>query len=145
MQKSSTDSHTNVRSQCGILLFFVPFALALITSPGIRAATVNVNCNTGGAVGRIVNRLKAGDAVLVQGTCQENILIPAQLQPSPSMGGATRRSRRRIQRRDQRGCFRNLRSPSPSNDFLQILALQQEFLMTRPLTYASRRAASDSA
>ena len=79
LQKSSTDRHTSVQSQCGIL-FFVPFALGLIIAPGIGAATVNVDCSTGGGVGRIVNRLKTGDVVLVQGTCQENILIQAHLQ-----------------------------------------------------------------
>ena len=80
LRESATDRHTNVRSQCGISLFFVPFALGLIMTPGIGAVTVNVDCNTEGAVGRIVNRLKTGDVVLVQGTCHENILIQAQVQ-----------------------------------------------------------------
>lgn len=77
LRTSPTDGHDNVRSQCGILLLFV---LGLTVTPHIGAATVNVDCNAGGAVGPILNRLKTGDVVLVQGTCQENILIQAQLQ-----------------------------------------------------------------
>ena len=73
---SPAGGHDNVRSQCGILLFFV---LGLTVAPHIGAATVNVDCNAGGAVGPILNGLKTGDVVLVQGTCQENILIQAQL------------------------------------------------------------------
>lgn len=69
-----------MRSQCGILLFVLPFALGLTAAPHAGAATVNVDCSTGGAVGPSLNGLKSGDVVLVQGTCQENILIPAQLQ-----------------------------------------------------------------
>jgi len=61
-------------------LFVLPFALGLTAAPHVGAATVNVDCSTGGAVGPILNGLKSGDVVLVQGTCQENILIPAQLQ-----------------------------------------------------------------
>jgi nitrous oxidase accessory protein NosD len=68
-----------VRSECGILLFVVPVALGL-TAPPIGAATVNVDCNTGGAVGPILNGLKSGDVLLVQGTCRETILVQAQLQ-----------------------------------------------------------------
>lgn len=64
------------------LLFVV---LGLAAAPGkcsshIGAATVNVDCNAGGAVGPILTGLKIGDVVFVQGTCQENILIQAQLQ-----------------------------------------------------------------
>ena len=73
----STDGHSNVRSQCGLLLFFV---LGLTAVPHIGAATVTVDCTAGGAVGPILNGLKTGDVLLVQGTCQENILIQAQLQ-----------------------------------------------------------------
>ncbi len=76
LKTSSIHSHSKVRSQCGILLFLV---LGLTAAPHIGAATVNVDCNAGGAVGPILNGLKTGDVVLVQGTCQENILIQAQL------------------------------------------------------------------
>jgi parallel beta-helix repeat protein len=80
VNRSSTERQGTVRSQCGILLFVLPFALGLTAAPHVGAATVNVDCSTGGAVGPILNGLKSGDVVLVQGTCQENILIPAQLQ-----------------------------------------------------------------
>ena len=80
LEDSSTDGHTNVRSQCGILLLLFPVALRLVGAASIGAATVNVDCNTRGAVSPIVNGLKTGDVVLVQGTCQENILIQAQVQ-----------------------------------------------------------------
>jgi parallel beta-helix repeat protein len=76
---SSANKHGIVRAQFGILLFVVP-ALGLTAARHIDAATVNIDCNTGGAVGPILNGLKNGDVLLVQGTCQENILIPAQLQ-----------------------------------------------------------------
>src|SRR5215204_2215973 len=80
LNKSSTERQSTVRSQCGILLFVLPFALGLTAAPHVGAATVNVDCSTGGTVGPTLNGLKSGDVVLVQGTCQENILIPAQLQ-----------------------------------------------------------------
>src|SRR6266480_1111235 len=76
LKTSSIHSHSKVRSQCGILLFLV---LGLTAVPHIGAATVNVDCNAGGAVGPILNGLKTGDVVLVQGTCQENLVIQAQL------------------------------------------------------------------
>jgi len=65
-----------MRSQ-RLLLFLV---LGLSATPHVGAATVTVDCDAGGAVGRILNDLKIGDVLLVQGTCQENILIQAQLQ-----------------------------------------------------------------
>jgi len=76
LKTSSIHCHSRVRAQCGILLFF---ALGRTAAPHIGAATVNVDCNAGGAVGPILNGLKTGDVVLVQGICQENILIQAQL------------------------------------------------------------------
>src|SRR5262245_49665734 len=45
----------------------------------VAAESVNVDCNTGGAVGPTVARLKPGDVVLVQGTCRENILIQVEV------------------------------------------------------------------
>ena len=80
LNTSSGNRHGTVRSQWGILLFVVPVALGLNAAPRIGAATVNVDCNTGGAVGPTLNGLKNGDVLLVQGTCQENILIQAQVQ-----------------------------------------------------------------
>ena len=80
LKTSSPDRHNNVRLQWGNLLCSVPLTLGLTAAPAIGAATVNVDCNTGGAVGRILSGLTTGDVVLVQGTCQENILLQAQLQ-----------------------------------------------------------------
>lgn len=57
-----------------VLLFLV-----LTAAPKIGATTLSVDCNKGGAVGPVLSRLKPGDVVLVQGTCQENILIQAEL------------------------------------------------------------------
>ena len=54
--------------------------LGLSAAPPIGAATVNVDCSAGGAVGPILSGLKPGDVVLVQGTCQENIVIQPELQ-----------------------------------------------------------------
>lgn len=63
--------------KAGIVTFIVLLFLGL--TPNIGATTLNVDCNKGGAVGPILNRLKPGDVVLVHGTCQENILIQAEL------------------------------------------------------------------
>ena len=41
----------------------------------MSAATVTVDCNTGGAIGPALGKLKPGDVLLVQGTCRENVLI----------------------------------------------------------------------
>jgi hypothetical protein len=73
----STEGHSKVRSQFRLLLFLV---VSLAAVPPVGAATVTVDCNAGGTVRPILNGLKTGDALLVQGTCQENILIQAQLQ-----------------------------------------------------------------
>lgn len=54
--------------------------LGLTAGGKIGAITINVDCNKGGAVGPILNRLKPGDVVLVHGTCRENILIQPELQ-----------------------------------------------------------------
>jgi parallel beta-helix repeat protein len=63
----------------GIVPFIVLLALGLTAAQRIGAATVNVDCNAGGAVGPILSSLKPGDIVLVHGTCQENILIQPEL------------------------------------------------------------------
>ena len=66
--------------KAGMVTFIVLFFLGLTAAPKIGATTVNVDCNKGGAVGPILSTLKPGDVVLVHGTCQENILIQAELQ-----------------------------------------------------------------
>jgi parallel beta-helix repeat protein len=73
----STDSNTKVRTQWLVLLFLV---LGLGAVRPISAATVTVDCDAGGAVGRVLNSLEPGDVLLVQGACRENILIQAQFQ-----------------------------------------------------------------
>jgi nitrous oxidase accessory protein NosD len=60
-------------------LFFL-FLAGLTAAPQTGTATVTVDCNNGGTVGRILNSLKIGDVVLVRGTCRENVLIQAELQ-----------------------------------------------------------------
>ena len=54
----------------GIVTFIVLLFIGLIAAPKIPAATITVDCNKRGAVGPILSRLKPGDVVLVQGTCQ---------------------------------------------------------------------------
>jgi parallel beta-helix repeat protein len=66
--------------KAGMMTFIVLIFIGLTAPPKIGAKTVNVDCNRGGAVGSIVSRLKPGDVVMVHGTCQENILIQAELQ-----------------------------------------------------------------
>jgi parallel beta-helix repeat protein len=51
----------------------------LAAAPQASAATVDVDCNAGKSVGAILSSLKSGDVVLVQGTCQENVLLPPEL------------------------------------------------------------------
>jgi parallel beta-helix repeat protein len=53
--------------------------VGLTTGSRVAAETATVDCNTGGAVGSTLARLKPGDVLLAQGTCRENILIQAGL------------------------------------------------------------------
>ena len=57
----------------------VLLGLGFTAASRVAAETVTVDCDTGGAVGPILARLKPGDVVLVQGTCRENILIQPEL------------------------------------------------------------------
>lgn len=63
----------------GTMIGIVLLALRL-TAAQTGAATVNVDCRTGGAVGPILSTLKPGDVVMVHGTCRENLLIQPELQ-----------------------------------------------------------------
>jgi parallel beta-helix repeat protein len=67
-------------NQVGIVTCIVLLAPGVTAIRQIGAATVNVDCNTGGTVGPILSSLKPGDVVLVHGTCRENVLIQAELQ-----------------------------------------------------------------
>src|SRR5258706_8382312 len=67
-------------SSLHLVTFIVLLPIGLTAAPQSGAATVNVDCNTGRAVGPILSRLKPGDLLLVHGTCQENILIQPELQ-----------------------------------------------------------------
>jgi nitrous oxidase accessory protein NosD len=67
-------------NQVKIVTCIALLALGLTAVAQTRAASVNVDCNTGGAVGPILSSLKPGDVVLVHGTCRENVLIQAELQ-----------------------------------------------------------------
>src|SRR5947207_2744856 len=61
----------------GIVICLILLCLGLTVVSRVTAETATVDCNTGGAVGPVLARLKPGDVVLVQGTCRENILIQA--------------------------------------------------------------------
>ena len=54
--------------------------LCLAIDAHVRAATVNIECDRGGAIGPILPTLKPGDVILVQGTCRENLLIQPEVQ-----------------------------------------------------------------
>jgi parallel beta-helix repeat protein len=64
-----------VAKQVGVVIVFL--GLGLTAASRVAAETATVDCNTGGAVGPTLARLKPGDVLLVQGTCRENILIQA--------------------------------------------------------------------
>ena len=65
--------------------------LALGLAAQTEAATVNVDCSTGGALGPMLPTLKPGDVVMVHGTCRENLLIQPSLEriTLDGQGGAT--------------------------------------------------------
>jgi hypothetical protein len=63
-----------------ILTCAVLVPLCLTAVPFVRAATVNVDCNAGAAIGPILGSMKPGDVILVQGTCRENLLIESEVQ-----------------------------------------------------------------
>ena len=65
--------------QVGIVTCIVLLALGLTAASQLGAATLNVDCNKGGAVGRILSRLKPGDVVFLHGTCRENIVIQPEI------------------------------------------------------------------
>ena len=65
--------------RAGELALLLLFASGLTAVPDAGAATVVVDCNAGGAVGPMLSGLKAGDVLFVRGTCQENIVIAAQV------------------------------------------------------------------
>lgn len=65
-------------SKCfSVAASMVHFGLVLIAASHVVAATVAVDCDAGGALGPALASLKPGDVLSVQGTCRENIVIPA--------------------------------------------------------------------
>lgn len=62
--------------------------LISLTSLGLTAQqrqadesrSVTVDCNGGGAINRVLNNLKPGDVVLVQGRCLENVVMQSERQ-----------------------------------------------------------------
>jgi len=52
--------------------------LWLLVSTG-EAATVAVDCDTGGTIGGRLSSLRPGDTLAVGGTCNENVVIPAEV------------------------------------------------------------------
>jgi parallel beta-helix repeat protein len=57
----------------------VLLSLALSGAAPTSAATVDVDCNTGGAIGRTLVKLKPGDVLFVQGVCRENVLVQSEI------------------------------------------------------------------
>jgi nitrous oxidase accessory protein NosD len=53
-------------------------ACVWLTASPLRAATVAVNCDTGGTIGRALSAAKPGDTILVSGTCRESVFIQAE-------------------------------------------------------------------
>jgi len=47
--------------------------------PRAEAATVTVDCDAGSTIGGTLSSLKAGDILVVSGTCKENVTIPAEV------------------------------------------------------------------
>ncbi len=45
-----------------------------------KARTLTIDCSAGGSVGGALNRLRPGDTLAVTGTCNESIVIPAEVQ-----------------------------------------------------------------
>ena len=80
MARSWTDMDRTKKA--GIVAVMIFLAGGLTAAPHTGATTVNVDCSAGGAVGPILSSLRPGDVVLVQGTCQENVLLPPELQLS---------------------------------------------------------------
>src|SRR5688572_28883423 len=50
-------------------------AFALVCTPA-KSATVTVDCDSGGSIGKAIPALRNGDVLLISGTCKENVLIP---------------------------------------------------------------------
>ena len=57
----------------------VLLALALYAAVPTSAATVRVDCGSGGAIGPTLSKLTPGDVLLVQGTCRENVVIHSEV------------------------------------------------------------------
>ena len=52
--------------------------LALLGRAGtLEAATVSIDCDAGASMAQAISGLKAGDILVVSGTCKESVLIPA--------------------------------------------------------------------
>jgi hypothetical protein len=54
-----------------ILTSGVLLALCLTAAPHLRAATVNVDCSRGAAIGPILSGVKPGDVILVEDVAQQ--------------------------------------------------------------------------
>src|SRR5688572_23538168 len=57
----------------------VLLALVISATAPTSAATITVDCNNGGAIEAALRKLRPGDALLVQGTCRENVLIQSEI------------------------------------------------------------------
>jgi hypothetical protein len=52
--------------------------LGLVAAPPQRGTILNVDCDAGGAIASVLSGLKPGDAILVHGTCRENLVIQSE-------------------------------------------------------------------
>lgn len=59
--------------------FCVLAACLFFLSPASEAATVTVDCDAGGSIGKAIAGLKPGDTLLVSGTCKENVSIAPEV------------------------------------------------------------------
>ena len=65
---------------CHHLVTASTLAFCFTATVQLRAATKNIDCTAGQSIGSVLNELKPGDVVLVQGTCRENVLIQSEVQ-----------------------------------------------------------------
>jgi parallel beta-helix repeat protein len=77
--KNTVAATVRAMQQKRILAFVLVITLYLAAAPLLSAATVNVDCNAGAAIGPILGGVKPDDVILVQGTCRENLLIPSEV------------------------------------------------------------------
>jgi hypothetical protein len=56
------------------------FVFCLANVAHLCAATVQIDCDRGDAIGRILSTVNPGDIIRVQGVCRENVLVESEVQ-----------------------------------------------------------------